>query len=36
MDTVAGAVEYLRNPGRLKANGQPFYRVVHASDYAAA
>jgi hypothetical protein len=26
MDTVAGGVEYVRNPRRLKANGEPFYR----------
>ena len=35
MDTVAGGVEYVRNPGRLRADGQPFYRVVNPADYAA-
>lgn len=35
MDTVAGGVEYLRNPHRTTAAGRPVYRVVNPADYAA-
>jgi len=35
MDTVAGGVEYLRNPHRMTAAGRPVYRVVNPADYAA-
>lgn len=34
MDTVAGGVEYLRNPGKLVA-GRHVYRVINPADYAA-
>lgn len=36
MDTIAGGVEYVRDPGRLvPSTGRPVYRVVNAADYAA-
>jgi hypothetical protein len=39
MDTIAGGVEYLRNPHRKIAAGtaseRPFYRVVNPADYGA-
>lgn len=36
MDTVAGGLEYLRNPHRTTVNGHPVYRIQNPADYAAA